>query len=85
MLEDGLGISSMTLKLDSTGGFILEELNWNYSNDEVNDMISEGTFVVASNSISFGGEIEWRFNSDGTQATLYQISGGDQIVILDVQ
>ena len=71
----------MTLQLKSTGEFIIEELDWNYSNEEINNLITEEELVVTNNSISFSGEIKWEFNSEGTETTVYNISGGTHEVV----
>ena len=41
----------------------------------VDEMIQDGSFTVTNNTINFGGEIEWEFNENGTQATVYNTSG----------
>ena len=89
-LEQGLSISSMTMQLKSTGEFIIEELEWNYSNEEVEELIKNGELVITNDSITFGEEVKWKFNLEGTEATLYKVSAEStnddhEIVKLNVQ
>ena len=87
-LDKALSINSMTVQLKSTGEFIVEELGWNYSNEEVEELIKNGELVVTNDSISFSQEVKWKFNSDGTEAILYRVhteSTDREIVKLNVQ
>ena len=88
-LDQALSINSMTVQLKSTGEFIIEELEWNYSNEEVEELIKNGELVVTNDSIIFSQEVKWKFNSDGTEAILYKVSKSTdddhEIVKLNVQ
>ena len=89
-LDEALSINSMTVQLKSTGEFIIEELEWNYSNEEVEELIKNGELVVTNDSIIFSQEVKWKFNSDGTEIALYKVStestdNEHEIVKLNVQ